>query len=330
MGDALAVHQAEGRAVQRLQRRLSGVGVGAATAGGVRRRGGDRQNDDGGEGEEEALRDSELHACAIGPSLATLEFPPPVRPLVPFVGAQTSGRRSSFRAQSPDPGDGRRGAPGDGWGRGGAGPHSRSAGPDPGCPRPGAGTSPADARVRLAGAVRRPEARVPQAVLGAARHLLPGAGRRRRRDPARRGADQPRGRGGRAGPDGPGDHPVHGRGLRRAPQPGGVAGLRAARRLPVEAGAGLHRRPAARRDARLPVPAGGLRQRRAPRRDAARAGLRGLAGVADGDRADRAAGQRDPRHRVGGPERRRDRARSASAATSRWPGCGRRRSAAPR
>ena len=37
------------------------------------------------------------------------------------------------------------------------------------------------------------------------------------------------------------------------------------------------------------------------------------------------AGQRDPRHRVGGAERRRDRARSASAATSPWPGCGRRR-----
>ena len=32
-----------------------------------------------------------------------------------------------------------------------------------------------------------------------------------------------------------------------------------------------------------------------------------LAGVADGDRADRAAAQRDPRYRLGGPERRRDR-----------------------
>ena len=71
------------------------------------------------------------------------------------------------------------------------------------------------------------------------------------------------GRGGRrAGPDGHGDHPVHGRGLRRAPEPGRVAGVRAARRLPVEARAGLHHHPAHRRDAGVPVPAGGVRERR--------------------------------------------------------------------
>ena len=42
-------------------------------------------------------------------------------------------------------------------------------------------------------------------------------------------------------------------------------------------------------------------------RDAARSGLSRLAGAADGDRADRGAGQRDPRHRLRGAERRRDR-----------------------
>ena len=74
----------------------------------------------------------------------------------------------------------------------------------------------------------------------------------------------------------------------------------------------------------------GVRERRASRGDAAGPGLRGLAGAADGDRAHRAAGQRDPR----APRRRRRTSarspRSASAATSRWPACGRRRSAAPR
>ena len=47
-----------------------GVGVGAAAAGGVRRRGRDREHDDGRDGDDEALRDSELHACAIGRSRA--------------------------------------------------------------------------------------------------------------------------------------------------------------------------------------------------------------------------------------------------------------------
>ena len=46
---------------------------------------------------------------------------------------------------------------------------------------------------------------------------------------------------------------------------------------------------------------------RAPRRDAPGPGLRELAGAADGDRPHRAPGQRDPRDRVGGPERRGDR-----------------------
>ena len=43
------------------------------------------------------------------------------------------------------------------------------------------------------------------------------------------------------------------------------------------------------------------------RGDAARAGLRELAGLLDGGRADRDPGQRHPRHRLGGAERRRDR-----------------------
>ena len=59
----------------------------------------------------------------------------------------------------------------------------------------------------------------------------------------------------RAGTDGDGDHPVHGQGLRRAPQPGGQPRVRAPRRLPVASRPRLHRRAARRRDARLPVPA---------------------------------------------------------------------------
>src|SRR5215469_10686796 len=70
------------------------------------------------------------------------------------------------------------------------------------------------------------------AVLGAAGHLRAGPRGGGRGASAREGADQPGGGGRRAGPDGDGDHLVHGRGLRRAPEPGGVAGVRAARRLP--------------------------------------------------------------------------------------------------
>ena len=55
-----------------------------------------------------------------------------------------------------------------------------------------------------------------------------------------------------------------------------------------------------------------------------------LAGDPDGDRPHVRAGQRDPRHGVGRPERRRHRRRSASAGTSPSPDCGRAPSAAPR
>src|SRR5271165_1605405 len=123
------------------------------------------------------------------------------------------------------------------------------------------------------------------AVLGVAGYLRAGAGRRGRRASVREGADQPGRSGRRPGPDGDGDHLVHGRDLRRAPEPGRVAGLRAARGLPVEAGPGLHPHPADRRDAGLPVPALGVREHRAPWGDAARAGVQELTGPADGDRA---------------------------------------------
>ena len=91
-----------------------------------------------------------------------------------------------------------------------------------------------------------PEARVAPAVLGAARHVLFGACRGRRRDLGRRGSDRPRSGGRRSGPHGDDDHPVHGRDLRRAPEPGRLAGVRPARGLPLEARAGLHHRPARR------------------------------------------------------------------------------------
>ena len=89
-----------------------------------------------------------------------------------------------------------------------------------------------------------PVAGMAPAVLRAARHVLPGAGRRRRRDdgPGVPGHHQPHGRGRRPGADGAGDHPVHGQGVRCPPQPRGEHRVRAARRLPVVAGARLHRR----------------------------------------------------------------------------------------
>ena len=60
-----------------------------------------------------------------------------------------------------------------------------------------------------------------------------------------------------ARPDGAGDHPVHGQGVGRPPQPGGELRVRASRRLPVAACARLHRRAARRRGPRRVVPAGG-------------------------------------------------------------------------
>ena len=81
----------------------------------------------------------------------------------------------------------------------------------------------------------------------------------------------------------------------------------------------------ARRDARVPVPTRRVRQRRAPRRNAARTRLPRLAGVPDGDRADRRTAERHPRYRLRRHRTSAGSARSASAATSPWPACGRRR-----
>ena len=145
------------------------------------------------------------------------------------------------------------------------------------------------------------------AVLGAVRHLPAGAGRGWWRPPPRPGADQPRRRRSRPRPDGDGDHPVHGRRLGRPPQPRRLAGLRDAPRLPLASPARLHRRPTPRRDPCQPLPARRVRRRRKPRRDAPRPRLCELAGAADGDRADGGPGERHPRHRLGGPERRGDR-----------------------
>jgi hypothetical protein len=69
-------------------------------------------------------------------------------------------------------------------------------------------------------------------------------------------------------------------------------------------GGRLHRRPAHRCHPGVPVPRRRVRQRAASRCHAAGSGLRGLAGAADGDRAHGRPGQRDPRYRVGGTERR--------------------------
>ena len=71
-----------------------------------------------------------------------------------------------------------------------------------------------------------PKLAISPAVLRADGHILARARRCRRRAPSWQGADQPRGGGGRTRVDGAGDHPVHGRGIRRPPEPGGVAGFR--------------------------------------------------------------------------------------------------------
>ena len=169
-----------------------------------------------------------------------------------------------------------------------------------------------DAHVWIAERVRRSEARVPQVVLGAARHIHAGTGCGRRRHPARRGPDQSARRRGRTRSDGDGHHPVHGGGIWRAPQPGRVDRLCRAGRFSVEASAGLHRRSAAGGHAGVFVPARSVRQRRAPRRDPTGSGVQGLAGAADGNCSNRHAGQRDSRDRVVGTERRDDRG------TGRW------------
>ncbi len=100
--------------------------------------------------------------------------------------------------------------------------------------------------------LRRSAPGMATALLRVLRHLPPRARRRRWRDdePGVPRHHQPPGRGRRARPDGDGDHPLHGPGLGRAPQPGREHRVRAPQRLPVAAGPGLRRRAARGRHAR--------------------------------------------------------------------------------
>ena len=83
------------------------------------------------------------------------------------------------------------------------------------------------------------------------RHLLPGVGRRRRRDDGTGVPEhhQPHGRRGGPRPDGAGDHPVHGQGVRCPSQPRGEHRVLASRGLPVAACPRLRRGAAGRRRA---------------------------------------------------------------------------------
>ena len=67
---------------------------------------------------------------------------------------------------------------------------------------------------------------------------------RRRRGPVRRAPGQPRRGRRRPRADGPGDHPVHGRGVGRASESRRVGGVCDAGRFPVEAGTGVRARAA--------------------------------------------------------------------------------------
>ena len=180
--------------------------------------------------------------------------------------------------------------------------------------------------------LQRPAAGVAAAVLRGARHLLPGPGGRRRGndEPRLPRRDQPRRRRHGAGADGPGDHLVHGQGLRRAPEPGRQHRLRPAPRLPVATGPRLHRGAAGRGHDRGPDPARHHQRLGQLRVQLPRQGLFRRGRVLDGAPLDHRPGQRDPGHRVGRPERRRHRRPRGSAPTSRWPACGAAPSRAPR
>jgi hypothetical protein len=159
------------------------------------------------------------------------------------------------------------------------------------------------------------QVRGPAPVRRVARDVLPGPGRGGRRDgqrPLRRPGGPLHRAGGRPGPDGGRRHLVHGRGLRRPPEPGGQRRVRAARRLPLETSARLHRRPVPRGGAGHAGAVGHARQAGQRRPDASRPRhpRRHRAGVGGG--ADHRAYQRDPRHRV-----RRPAARAAGGARRR-------------
>ena len=93
---------------------------------------------------------------------------------------------------------------------------------------------------------------------------------------------------------------------------------------------GLHRRAARRGHAGSAVPARGHRRLGHVRLQLPGVGLLVDGCVLDGVHPHAGAGERDPRHGVGCAEHRRSSARSASAATSRWRGCGAARSRARR
>ena len=144
-------------------------------------------------------------------------------------------------------------------------------------------------------------------VLRVLRDVLPRARGRGRRDdgPGVPEHDHPDGGRRRARIDGDGDHHVHGQGVGRAPEPGRQRRLLAARRLPLAARAGLHRRSAGRCDC--------LRRCFFTRRDQglgqvrselSRPRLFGLAGAPDGGGAHARARERDPRHGLGRAEHR--------------------------
>ena len=180
--------------------------------------------------------------------------------------------------------------------------------------------------------LQRPAPGVAAAVLRAARHLLPGAGGRRRghdgpRLPRR---DQPHRRRHRPRADGHGHHLVHGQDLRRAPEPGRQHRLRPAPRLPLDPGPRLHRGAAGRGDAGRPGPARDHQRLRQLRVQLPRQRLLRRGRVLDGADLDHGPGQRDPGHRLGRPERRHHRRVRGRRPTSPWPGCGAAPSPAPR
>ena len=109
----------------------------------------------------------------------------------------------------------------------------------------------------ISGGFQGSEPGVAPALLGAARDLLPRPRRSRRRDDGTGVPrhDQPYCCSRRTRADGDGDHPVHGQGVRCAPESRGQHRILASWRFPMASAARLHRRAADRRDARCPVPA---------------------------------------------------------------------------
>jgi hypothetical protein len=116
---------------------------------------------------------------------------------------------------------------------------------------------------------------------------------------------QPERGGGRSRPDGDGDRAVHGRSLRRAPQPSGERCVRLAARLSVAPGARVPPGAARRGRRGVLVPVGRARQARRTRSNRARKRGPRVAGDADRARPDCRARQHDPGDRVPCAERRR-------------------------